>query len=312
MRNLDTEKTRDNSRRVIFRRYLWIFDTIKNNPGITRKQIEVKYYKSELADDLSGVSKRNFYRDLNVIRSIFKVEITKNTSNGYFLEESFLSSNVNKLLESYRFINTYEIFKEVDHFIAAEPRKSGSTHLLIMLDAIQNRKRVEFIYRKYVDETPVKRVIEPYFVKEFRGRWYVIACDKKDRQIKVFALERIEEDPFPASPSASFDIPQNITPEGFFKDSFGIFKLTDSKVEEIELSFKPLKAKFIKSQPLHASQTIIFESDTELRVKFKLQITHDFIMELLSHGSEATVIAPECLKMCIIDNLTASLKNYQS
>ena len=182
----------------------------------------------------------------------------------------------------------------------------------MMLDAIQNRKRVEFTYRKYVEGNSEKRTVEPYFVKEFKNRWYVIARDKKDQRVKTFALERIENDPSPASPSASFDIPITITPASFFKDSLGIFKLSDIKVEEIELSFNTLKGKFIKSQPLHSSQTILIDSETELRIKLKLQITHDFIMELLSHGSEVKVIAPESLKNRIVEELAQTLKNYQS
>jgi predicted DNA-binding transcriptional regulator YafY len=311
MESKDKEKSRDNSQQVIFRRYLWIFDTIKNNPGITREQIEERYYKSELADDLSGISKRNFYRDINAIKRIFNIEITTDNNYGYSVGENYLSTNVNKLLDSYRFINIYQIFKEVDHYIATEQSKSGSEYLLLMLDAIQNRKRVEFTYSKYVDDTPEKRTIEPYFVKEFKSRWYVIARDKKDRQIKTFALERMGKDPNALNPSASFDIPQNITPDNFFKDSYGIFKLSDAKAEEIELSFKPLKGKFIKSQPLHASQTIIIDNDTELRIKLQLQITHDFIMELLSHGSEVKVIAPESFRDTLIEEYNNTLNQYK-
>lgn len=264
-------------------------------------------------DDKMGFSRRTFKRDKDEIEELFGIEIKYNTAqNGYYTENEELTPGTGLLLDSYRFINTYQVFKDVDRYIATEPRKSGSEHLLGMLDAIQNRKRVEFIYRKYVDGNPEKRTIEPYFVKEFKNRWYVIACDKKDRKIKTFALERIESDLFPASTSAGFDIPIAMTPTNYFKDSFGIFKLPDTKVEEIELSFKPLKGKFIKSYPLHASQIVVSDSDTELRIRLKLQITRDFIMELLSHGSEVKIIATEGLKIRIVEELSLALKSYES
>ena len=300
------------SKRTFFKRYLWIFDTIKNNQYISLEGIIEKFEHSGFKeDDNMGFSSRTFKRDKQEIAELFGIEILYDTfQRGYFIECENLTPSAGLLLDSYRLINTYQVFKDIDRFIAVEPRKSGSEHLLMMLDAIQNRKRIEFTYRKYVDESLDKRIIEPYFVKEFKNRWYVIARDNNDRQIKSFALDRIERDPIPISPSASFDIPSTITSESFYKDTFGIFKLPDAKVEEIELSFKPLKGKYIKSQPLHHSQKIIFDSETELRVKLKLHITHDFIMDLLSHGSELKIISPESLRSRIIEELNNSLNSY--
>ncbi|BDX37829.1 WYL domain-containing protein [Tenuifilaceae bacterium CYCD] len=300
------------SKRAFFKRYLWLYDTIKNKPYITFNEIADKFDNSNFKDDdEAGFSKRTFHRDLSEIIELFGVEISyDNTYRGYYIESESLTQNTETLLDSYRFINTYQVFKEANCYIAAEPRKSGSEHLLILLDAIQNRKRVEFLYCKYIEETTEKRTIEPFFIKEFKGRWYVVAKDRKDKLIKSFALERIVNDPMPASSSASFDIPQGITPASYFKESFGVFKISDAKVEEVELSFKPLKGKFIKSQPLHRSQTIIIDNEVELRIKLKLQITHDFIMELLSHGSEIKVIAPDNLQNKIIRELVKTTNQY--
>jgi predicted DNA-binding transcriptional regulator YafY len=179
-----------------------------------------------------------------------------------------------------------------------------------MLDAIEKRKRIDFVYQKYVDGVYEKRTIDPYFIKEFKSRWYVIARDRKDLKIKTFALERIESEPTSICSAGCYDIPTDIKPDTFFKDSFGIFRLENQKVQEVELSFKPLKGKFIKSQPLHTSQIVIIESETELRVKLNLQITHDFVMDLLSHGDEVKVIAPADLVEEVKRKLSEALNQY--
>ncbi len=299
------------SKRAFFKRYLWLYDLIKNKPYISYDEIEEKFFKSEFRDDIeAGFSKRTFIRDKSEITDLFGVEIKYSTQHkGYFIDEELTPSNTTLLMDSYRYINLHHIFKEAESYIASEPRKSGSNHLLLMLDAIQNRKRIEFTYQKYVNETPLTRIIEPYFVKEYKNRWYVIGKEKN--QIKIYALERIVNDPVPVSASASYDTPPNLTPESFFKDSYGIFKLSDEKAEDIELSFQPLKGKFIKTQPLHRSQSIIVDNENELRIKLKLQITYDFLMELLSHGNELKVIAPESLRTVIIENLESTLNQYK-
>ncbi len=301
------------SKRAFFKRYLWLFDVIKRNRYITFKELAHKFENSDFRDDdQAGFSKRTFIRDKDEILELFGVEIKYSaTERGYYVVEENSSPIKDLTLDSYRLINTYQMFEDADRYIAAEQNKSGSEHLLTVLAAIQNRKKLKFDYCKYVNESPLNRIIEPYFIKQFKNRWYVIARDTKDLQIKAFALERIVKDIDTINPSASFDIPQNIKPDTYFKDSFGIFKLSDAKTEEIELSFKPLKGKFIKSQPLHASQTIIIDTDNELRVKLKLQITHDFIMELLSHGSEVKVIAPKSLRNMVIEEYKNTLSQYR-
>ena len=149
------------SKRVFFKRYLWLFEVIKNNKFITFNEIADKFNNSGLwEDEEAGFSKRTFHRDQIEILELFGMEIKYNSSRkGYFIEGEYLSPNIGLLIDSYRFINTYKAFKEVDRFICAEPRKSGSEHLMMMLDAIQNRKRVEFTYRKYVDEKLEHRTI---------------------------------------------------------------------------------------------------------------------------------------------------------
>lgn len=302
------------SKRAYFKRYLWLYDLIKNKPYITFNEIAERFVSSSLGDDIEvGFSKRTFLRDKQEIDDLFNIEIKYNpVRRGYYIENEKFSPNTELLIDSYRFINTYQVFKDVDRYIATEPYKSGSEHLLLILDATQNRKRIEFVYRKFVDDVPQKRTIEPFFIKEFKRRWYVIARDKKDLQIKTFALERIEKDIIAISPSASYDIPQNVSPASYFTDSFGIFRLSEAEVENIELSFSPLKGKFIKSQPLHPTQTILSDTDVELRIKLKLQITHDFIMEILSHGAEVKVISPSNLREKIVEQIKKTSKLYEN
>ena len=311
--SLHLKYTKAMSKTTFIKRYLWLFDLIKNKQCISYKEIADQFSNSDLKyDHNAGFSKRTFHRDVQEMSDIFGIDINFDKSrNGYFIEIEDITPNTNLLLELYRYINLFKVYKETDRYVAAEQERSGNEHLLLLLSAIQNRRKIEFVYCKFTDEVPQTKTAEPYFVKEYKNRWYVIARDTGDLQVKTFALERIVSDIKLISASASFDTPRDVKPKTYFKDSFGIFKLTGSKCEEIELSFKPLKGKFIKSQPLHSSQKIIVDSVKELRIILSIQITHDFIMELLSHGSEVKVIAPESLKIRLIEEYKKSLNQYK-
>lgn len=91
----------------------------------------------------------------------------------------------------------------------------------------------------------------------------------------------------------------------YFKNCFGVITSNEIGPEEIVLSFEPLQGKYIKSYPLHETQKILIDNETELLIELTLIVTHDLIMELLSYGEEVKVIRPDSL----INELKAS---YQS
>ena len=135
------------SKKTFFKRYLWLFDLIKNNKYITLEEIEEKFYRSDFNNDEAGFSRRTFHRDRNEILELFGAAIKYDAIHqGYYIESEFISANTEMLIDSYRLINTFQVIRQVDQYIASESRKSGSEHLLLVLDAIQNRKRIEFSY----------------------------------------------------------------------------------------------------------------------------------------------------------------------
>ncbi len=161
-----------------------------------------------------------------------------------------------------------------------------------MLHAIKNKLRVKFIYQKFWEEDSSKREVEPYALKEFRSRWYLIANDSKDQQVKSFALDRLSNLEITQQ---RFKYPDNYSIEHSYHYCFGIISPNNEKPEEIILSFDPFQGKYIKTLPLHHTQQILVDSEDELRIKLKLFITHDLVMELLSYADNMKVIEPKSL-----------------
>lgn len=48
-----------------------------------------------------------------------------------------------------------------------------------------------FLYQKFWDTELSTRTVDPYALKEFRNRWYLLAKDIKDENVKSFALDRL-------------------------------------------------------------------------------------------------------------------------
>jgi predicted DNA-binding transcriptional regulator YafY len=136
-------------------------------------------------------------------------------------------------------------------------------------------------------------VAEPYALKEFKNRWYVLANDVKDQQIKSFALDRICDLEISRE---HFIRPASFNVNDHFRYSFGIVGPNDECPQVVVLSFNAYQGKYIKSMPLHETQQIVVDNDDELRLQLTVYVTHDLIMELLSYGQNVKVLQPESLK----------------
>lgn len=254
-------------------------------------------------------SKRTFQRDINDINSIFGIEIKCNrTTNEYFISEEY-SDDVNlRLFESLDIFNAMKFSGSISKSIIFEKRKPlGTEHMFILLHAIQNQQIISFKHQKYWDDETTHRTVEPYSLKEFKSRWYLLAKEVGSDMIKSFGLDRISNIELTKK---KFTISENFDANEPFRNSFGITNTTNLKPEEIILSFDSEQGKYIKSLPLHESQKILFDNEDDFRISLKLCITYDFKMELLSFGDTLTVIAPESLRNDIVELHKNSLRNY--
>ena len=237
--------------------------------------------------------------------SIFNIDIHCNNYNQYFIEEDELSGFNNRMMEAFDIINSLNIGKQLIPYILLEKRCSlGTEHIFDLLHAIRTSQLVLMDYQKHSEDTSTERLVEPYALKEFKGRWYLLSKDKKDEILKTFGLDRIKRVEILKK---KFVFPSDLNPSDYFQNCFGIIKSEDEDPVEIVLSFDPLQGKYIKSYPLHESQKVIVDNDKELRISLKVYETHDLIMELLSYGLVFEIIQPQSL----VDIMSKTIKKMQ-
>jgi len=276
-------------------RYLTIVKKLRRSGEATFKEInEYIGVESEFFDRPFSVSSRTFIRDLNEIRALFRIDIRYDFSKGvYFIAEDQQSDLNNRILESVDTINSLKMVSDITRYMFFEKRKAyGTHHFYGLLHAIKNRIVLRLVHQKFDSDEPRERSVEPYALKESKGRWYLLGRERNDNKIKTFGLDRILD--FQNTPGR-FDYPVNLDVNEMFRFCFGVINRDDVPPEEIILSFEPEQGKYIKSYPIHESQVIQTDDMKELRIKLNLFITHDLVMEILSYGMTVRVISPERL-----------------
>jgi len=237
------------------------------------------------------------------------VDIQYNFSDKvYYIADDEQQDINNRMLEAFDMFNSLNIAEDLSPYIYLEKRRpQGTEHLYGLIHAIKNRLLIRFTYQKFWEDEVTHRTAEPYALKEFKGRWYVLANDRKDNTIKTFGLDRISQLEISRE---LFKYPENFNINEYFKYCFGIITSPDTEPEEIVLSFEPVQGKYIKSFPLHETQKVIVDNKEELQIKLKLHITHDFIMELLSFGDTVKILKQESMKSEIIAIYQNALNQY--
>lgn len=292
------------SKRESIARYNLVIKKLRKHPASFAEISDYLALESELQEYNFNVSKRTFQRDLEDIRSLYNIDIQFDFSRKvYFLDLDEQPDVNERILEAFDTFNALNLSDRLSNNIHFEKRRpQGTENLYGLLHAIKNQFQIKFTYQKFWEDALTKRNAEPYALKEFRNRWYVLANDLKDNQVKSFALDRLTDLDIT---KRKFLFPNDFNINDHYKYCFGIISPNGHKPQEVILSFDPFQGKYIKSLPLHESQQILIDNEDELKVKLTLFVTHDFFMELLSYGENLRVIKPESL----INDLKSTFKN---
>ncbi len=298
------------SKRETLLRYNLIINKLRNKSATFKEIDDYLARESEIQEYKFTISNRTFRRDLDDIRSILNINIEYDFTNKvYYIDNAGQPEVNNRMLEAFDTFQALNLSGSFSNYIHFEKRKpQGTENLHGLLHSIKNRFLIKFDYQKFWDTEATQRKAEPYTLKEFKNRWYVLAKDLKDDNIKSFALDRLSS--LEITPK-KFKYPLNYNVEEHYKYCFGIISPNGQKPEEIILSFKPFQGKYLKTLPLHQTQEVILDNEEELQLKLKLCITHDFLMELLSFGDQIKVLQPISLVNEIKGTYLNVLEQYQ-
>lgn len=295
--------------RNLLSRYVWLIDTIKRYGNITREELNRLWALSQLGDG-EPLPRRTFYNYRNAIEELFGISIQCNPATyEYYIAsgDDHQTGVTDWLLNTAAMSNVLSMASDVSDRIFLEDVPSARLYLSQIVSALRDHKPLRFTYRPYTRSIPNKGVVvEPYFLKIFRQRWYVTGRNTADNRIKTYALDRMEDvtiDENTFQPDATFDA------ESYVRESFGIV-FTQGEPKDVAIKADTRQAKYLRALPLHHSQREAIHDNYSV-FYYRLRLTPDFVQELLSMGPSITVIAPVELRAMMINSLRETLAHYE-
>jgi proteasome accessory factor B len=277
-----------------FKRQLLIIRKVQRN---NQKNVfpSLEDLRNYLEKEEIEVSEITLKRDVRDIRSDFGIDLEySKKERGYYINSDIENDSVLQgALEFFEILTSLNRDGGMPDFVLPEKRKAkGTEHFYHLMKAIENKEKVSFTYTKYDSEQQTNPIVSPHFIKESRGRWYLIANEENKTDFKSYALDRMS-DVFTTREKYRKRLPKKLIEEKY-KDCFAMFT-SEKKPENVILSFDKRDGNYINSYPIHHSQKTEIKKD-KVFVYLKIKITLDFIMELMSRAWSVEVIEPVSLR----------------
>jgi proteasome accessory factor B len=283
------------SKLIYFKRYLYVIDRLRSRPCSFNDLQEHVMRKLE-NDDIDTTFEyaiRTFERDKKDISTLFGIDIHYNRKDKTYAidEEEIEDQSVTRMIDAFSIHHALQEGNKLSPSVFLEKRKSlGTEHIHGIIHAIQNGYLLQFTYQKHWEDFSTLREVKPIAIKESQQRWYLVALDKKDETVKTFGLDRISN--LKITDTKFKSVAYNVEKE--FQHAFGVE--TYEAVEKVILEFSKQQGSYIKTFPLHESQSIVKETEDSVILEIFIHTTNDIKMELLKYGSDLKVLSPISLQ----------------
>lgn len=275
---------------LLFKEYVWIVDTIRRAGHITLRQLNERWLGTTLSDGIP-FSRTTFRRHRQEVEEMFGILIGCDNANRYFIDDSHLLSTDSVeqwMLGTLSVSNIVSEARDLHDRILLETIPSQSDHLSPVVEAMRSGRRVVLTYHRYGSATPRQWTVEPYCLKLFRRRWYLLARFV-DGGFAVFSFDRILA---LLLTDETFTIDPLFDAQSYFAKHFGV--MVDDRTEPRHIVLRAFgKERFaMRDLPIHPSQQLLADEADYTDFDVCLHPTSDFLAHILSRGRWLKVISP--------------------
>ena len=295
-----------------FKSYIWLLETLQSRGPLTLKEIKKLWLDCSVNEDGKELATRTFANHITSIADIFGIDIVcDRRDNTYYIENTedlngrgirnwmLNALTLNSLLSEGASLHDRIFFDEVH----------SKNTLPIIIQAIRDGKKVDIRYQSFRKEQEDHFVFEPYFLKEFKRRWYLYGYKGDSDGCRMLALDRMIT---ATITSENFTLPKEFSADGYFGNIYGVRVYSDMKPEKVFLKVSPMQTKYFRSLPLHRSQEEVETHEDYSIFSYFLTADYDFKQDVLSYGKEVEVLEPKSLRNAIGATIKHLLEIYNT
>lgn len=286
-----------------FKHYVWIVNTLRKRNRLTLSELNELWVSDEVAEG-NPLPRSSFNKYRDAILDMFGLIIDCDTTYHYYIsnpgevDEDQTKQWMLSMLTTGLTLSGSSAIKDS---VILENVPAGFEFLPVILQAIRQTRTIMLGYQKFGFD-PYTKPVDPYAVKLFRQRWYLLA-DNGER-MSVYSFDRMQS---AMLTDQRFARPKDFSPEDYFAEYFGV--MTDgTPLEHVVLRAYGKMANLLRTLPLHASQRELESGEGYTDYALDIRPSIDFVSELLSKIDGLDVLEPQSLKEKISRILNDALR----
>lgn len=273
----------------IFLRYVRLINLVSRRGNISFEEIQSEWLRMF---DLE-LPRRTFVRHREAIADIFGIEIKcRKSDNTYYIHTDGLNRDDDEVIHLANILSANRLIsnsKQLAARVIHEYTPSGDRFLEPIIEAMKEGWVIYISYCKFGTKNPESIRIEPYCVKCYQRRWYLLGRRCDNRELREYALDRITDMDLS---HARFSLPDDFNPAEVYSDVIGVTYFDVPDRQKVLIKTTEEQRDYFRTLPLHSSQKEIEPGLFELNIR----PGYDFIQELRRHGDKIEVIAPQWLR----------------
>ena len=298
-----------------FKSYIWLLETLQSRGPLTLAQIRQLWRRSSVNELGSDLPARTFANHMGAIFDIFGIEIVcDRRDNTYSIvnEEDMDGTGIRSwMLDALSLNSLLNESAGMKDRIFFENVPSSHQFLTTVIQAIRDNRKLKVRYQGYGMEEERTFELEPYFIREFKRRWYLYGHKDNDKDFNphMYALDRMSD--VEVLPD-TFNLPDDLDAKAWFRSLYGVRKYDDMKPQQVLLKVYGKQVHYFRSLPLHISQEEIETHRDHSIFSYNLAPDYDFKQDILSFGDTVEVLEPSSLRKVVEDTVSVLFHRYNA
>lgn len=281
-----------------FKHYVWLLQTLPTRGYCTFEELNDIWMRSSFNPDGRPMSKRTLSNHKASILDMFgiRIDCDRRTNEYYIknegevddgsLQEWMLSAlSLGSMLNDDASLKGKVIFDNVP---------SSQKYLPVFIEGIKRSVMVGFTYQSPEMPQPREFLLEPYCVRLFRKRWYVLGRREGAEEPRLYSLDRMLS---ASCTEMEYSYPKDFSAEEYYSSYFGIDIPRDACPDRIRIKASERQGKNLRSLPLHHSQIEVGTTDDgHVLFEYFLVPSSTFIGEIMQMQGSVEVLEPASLR----------------
>lgn len=175
----------------------------------------------------------------------------------------------------------------------------------VLAGATLQQRKLRITYKGRERGKPTERTVSPQRLAHYRDNWYLDGWCHLRKNLRSFAVDRVSQ-------ATELDEPSVMIAEKkldeHYASAYGIFAGKANKTAVLRFSAE--RARWVADERWHPKQIGQYLTDGRCELRIPYRDDRELIMDILRHGAQVEVIAPDTLRRAVCEQLEHALNQY--